>query len=116
MSGSAHDQFELLRFLCNLADQVVATRMVNLSRETIASLRERVAAARTVLLDDDAPRLIDYEAACAVECMAELAYARADQSKPREDRAVMYLNTLRNFMRGDLNIAERKSGRTVTVR
>lgn len=113
MSG-AEQQFELMRLVCNMIDQVTRDRAVNLGRDAIASLRQRVTDARTVLLDDDVRRLIDYEAACAVEIMAELAYARADKNKSREDRALWYLDRFRVSMRGDLNIAERATGRTVT--
>lgn len=105
--SAAIEQFELMALLCHVADQVSQSRMVTLGRDTMSSLRDRVSLARNCPLDPDAVRLIDYEAANLVEAMAELSYARADKDQRREERAVMYINTLRTFMRQDLQAAKR---------
>lgn len=103
----AAEQRALLGRLVRCADLIAPDRAIVLSREVIAELRRDVAAWRARLLDPDAPRLIDYEATCLVEIMAELTYARADQDRGRESRAEMYLDRFRVMLRGDYDIAER---------
>lgn len=108
MSDRLQDQLDLLRLLCSVADELSQSRATTASREFISYTRERVGAARGQLLGEDDARLIGYEAAMAVECIAELTYARADRDQRREGRVLAYLNTLRTFMRNDLVAAERR--------
>jgi hypothetical protein len=101
-------QVSLLTLLCSMADEMAQSRATRMSREAIAVMRDRVRAERQALLDDDEPALIDYEATMLVECLAEVTYARADRDARRESRVVAYLNSLRTFMRQDLQQAERR--------
>lgn len=105
----AEQHFDLMRRLCAIADNVSQNRMTTLSRLAIDVLRAEVANCRMQPLDDSETRLIDYEAVCLVEAMTALTYARADKNLNAEERAVMYINTLRVFMRNDLNMAQRKA-------
>jgi hypothetical protein len=96
---------ELLGRLYRIADAMVESRTTQISDQSIRILREEIAAQRRRISEEE--NLIGYEAVCLIECIAELAYARSDQHKPREDRAVMYINTLRVFLRGNHDIARR---------
>lgn len=103
------EQRKLLGWLVRCADMIGPERSISLSREVISELRNEVATWRDRPLDPDEPRLIDYEATCLVEIMAELTYARADQDRARESRAEMYLDKFRVMLRGDYDIAEREA-------
>jgi hypothetical protein len=107
--SAANEQRLLLGRLVRCADLIAPERSVVLSREVISELRREVSEWRDRLLDPDEPRLIDYEATCLVEIMAELTYARADQDRARESRAEMYLDKFRVMLRGDYDIAEREA-------
>jgi hypothetical protein len=96
---------DLLRRLYKIADAMVESRTVQISDASIRELREEIDSERGRLTDDK--NLIGYECTCLIECIAELAYARTDQDKPREDRATMYINCFRVFLRGNHDIAAR---------
>jgi hypothetical protein len=102
--------FELVERLCNIADTITPTRTVQISDETLRRLREQVHSERFNLRNED--NLVGYEASCLIDCIAELAYARSDRDRGREERAIMYLNSFRSFMRGDLDKAMRAAGVT----
>lgn len=108
MTDRQQDHLDLLRLLVNVADDVATSRATFVSRDFVASARDRVDAARRQLLGEDDLRLIDYEAAMAVECIAEISHARHDRDARRESRGLTYLNALRTFMRNDLSAAERR--------
>jgi hypothetical protein len=101
---------DLLTRLCNIADAMVETRAVQMSDAAIRQIRDDVQYARLQPCEEKSP--IDYEASCLIECIAELAYARSDRDAAREDRAKMYINTLRGFMRADLDRATRAAAAT----
>lgn len=98
---------DLTRRLCNIADTLVEGRSVQISDEAIRQLRHEVDRGRMVFSEGDFE--IGYQATCLIECIAELAYARTDKDISREERARMYINSLRTVLRMDLNIAERKA-------
>jgi hypothetical protein len=104
-TAPANQQIALARKLLTIADQLVADRMVQISDEAIRAIKAEIKVERLRIGEDD--RLIDYEASCLIETITELAYARSEQDKKRESRAVMYINTLTCFMRSDLAAAER---------
>lgn len=97
---------ELAERLCRMADAMSENRTVQISDETLRGLRDEVGKGRMQLSETDFN--IDYEATCLVECLAELAYARSDRDRRREERALMYLNSFRTFLRIDVNDALRK--------
>jgi hypothetical protein len=99
------DQLELLKRLCVIADKMVESRLMQMSDDTIRILRAEVETQRGRLLDG--PNLIGYECTCVIECLAELAYSRTERHKSREDRAIMYINCFRVFLRGNHDIAAR---------
>ena len=98
------DPIELLTRLCGIAEQMTATRMMQLPRVTIEALRDEVAGARRRV----APEwdIVNYQSVCLVECLAALAYARSDEDRAAEDRARMYADDFRKFIRLDLDIAK----------
>lgn len=97
---------DLVTRLCDIADALSENRTTQISDEAIRTLRDEVNKARTQLSETDFD--VDYEASCLIECIAELSYARSDADRPREDRAVMYINTFRRFLRIDRDIAARR--------
>lgn len=110
MTPRGEQQLDLARRLIATIEDQVATRTTSLSGGAIRELPVLVKYARQQLLDDGDPRLIDAEAACAVEMLIALTYARAEKNRDREDRVVMFLNCLLTFMRTDLAAAERAAG------
>lgn len=101
-------QLALAQILCTTTNQLIESRAVTMSSEAIAVYRQRVADERAALLDDDEPALIDWEATCLIEMLAELSYARADQDKVREDRVLGFLDAFRIRMQDIRDIATRK--------
>jgi len=98
---------ELVTALCNIADGMVENRTSQISNESLRTLREEVRIGRSQLSETDFS--IDYEAAMLTDCIAEMAYARTDGDRRREERALMYINTLRTFLRIDVNDAAKKA-------
>jgi hypothetical protein len=96
---------ELATRLCNIADAMTENRTTQIGDHAIRTLRDEVRCSRMQLSQDDFA--IDYEASCLIDCIAELAYARTDGDKRREERALMYVNCFRAFLRMDVNRAER---------
>lgn len=101
-------QLALVGLLCNVTNALIESRATTMGREAIAHFRERVRDERAALLDDDEPALIDWEATCLVEMLAELSYARADQDKDRERRVLGFLDAFRIRMQDIRDIATRK--------
>ncbi|MGX9389784.1 hypothetical protein ACWX0K_10840 [Nitrobacteraceae bacterium UC4446_H13] len=101
-------QLELVGLLCNVTNDLMETRATVMGREAIAHYRHRIAEERAALLDDDGPALIDWEATCLVEMLAELSYARADRDKVREDRVTSYLDRFHIRMKDIRDLATRK--------
>ncbi len=99
---------DLITRLANIADALSADRRTQISDAAIRQLREEVETARLSLRETEFP--IDYQHVCLIECIAELAYARTDKSDAREQRALMYINSLRTLIRMDLNRTERRLG------
>ena len=97
---------QLVTTLCNIADSMVESRTVQIGDEALRTLRDEVRCSRMQLSESDFD--VGYEASCLIDCISELAYARTDQDRHREERALMYLNTLRTFLRIDVNDAARK--------
>ncbi len=98
-------QIDLLRRLVDMACALTESSKTKLSDEAIRILKEEIARERMRPIDGD--RVIDVEATCLIECMAELTYLRAGCDKNRESRMVMFINSLAIFMRVDLANAER---------
>ncbi|OKO68203.1 hypothetical protein AC629_42290 [Bradyrhizobium sp. NAS80.1] len=96
----------LLDRLCLIADNLVETRRLQIGDAAIRTLRDEVQMRRFTPAEEN---VIGYEATCLIECIAALAFARTDQNKEGEERAVMYLNVLRQFCRLDLNAARRRA-------
>lgn len=101
-------QLALVQILCTTTKQLIESRTVTMSSEAIAVYRQRVADERAALLDDDDPALIDWEATCLVEMLAELSYARADRDQNRERRVLSFLDAFRVRMIDIRDIATRK--------
>lgn len=91
---------ELIGRLVGIADKMAQDRTVQISDQALRELRTQVQTARRQLSETDF--VVDYEATCLIECVAELAYARTEKDARREERAIMYINTLRIFLRSDL--------------
>jgi hypothetical protein len=98
---------ELATLLVNVADGMVRDRNLQLGNEAIRTLKEEVRHGRSQF-SEGADFAVDYQAGCLIDCLAELAYARSDGDRAREDRAIMYINSFRTFLRIDRDIAERK--------
>lgn len=94
---------ELAQRLLAIAETMVANRGAGLSSEVIRELPDQVKQMRLWSQADPAQRLVDAEAACVVELMIALAYARDAQDKNRESRMVMFLNSFIPFLQMDLN-------------
>ncbi len=101
---------DLVTTLCNIADAMVESRTVQIGDAALRTLRDEVRCSRMQLSESDFA--IDYEASCLIDCISELAYARTDHDRQREERALMYVNTLRTFLRIDVNNAVRKRAAT----
>lgn len=97
---------ELLSTLVKIADAMVEPRAVQISDEAIRTLKDEIRHASSQMSDGDYQ--IDYEARCLIECIAELAYARTDLDRKREERAMMYINSFRCFVRMDLEATARR--------
>lgn len=98
---------DLANRLCQVADAMVDNRDVQMADDAIRGLRDEVRHHRSHLSENEFS--IDYEAACLIDCIAELAYARSDKDRRREERALMYVNTFRTFLRIDAEKAARKA-------
>jgi hypothetical protein len=96
---------EIVTALCCAADAMAENRSTNISDAALRTFKEEIARASMQLSESEYP--IDYEARCLVDCVAELAYARTDADQRREERALMYVNSFRTFLRIDLNRAQR---------
>jgi len=95
---------DLVSTLCDIADSLVENRhCTQISDATLRTLRDEVRCSRMQLSETDFA--VDYEASCLIDCIAELAYARTDGDRHREERALMYINTLRTFLRIDVDDA-----------
>lgn len=108
MKSTRAAQISLLQRLMAITADLMESRATTMGRDAITFYREQVRIERAALLDDEDPALIDYEATCLVELLVELSYARLDQDKRREDRALMYLDRFRVMMQASLGVAERK--------
>lgn len=98
---------EIIAALCNAADKMSESRTVNISDAALRQLKDEIAHASMQISETDASYAIDYEARCLVDCLAELAYSRTDGDQHREERALVYVNCFREFLRMDLNRAAR---------
>lgn len=98
---------ELVNRLVNVADTLVDDRRVQIGDLALRALKEEIKAAGMQLSESE--YMVDYEARCLIDCIAELSYARTDGDKRREERALMYINSFRTFLRMDLNRAQRKA-------
>lgn len=98
---------DLVTRLCDIADAMVENPTLQIADEAIHSLRDQVRHSRSQLGESDFD--VGYEASCLIDCIAELAYARTDGDKPRQDRATMYIHSFRKFLRIDRDIAARKA-------
>ncbi|KIZ39055.1 MULTISPECIES: hypothetical protein [Rhodopseudomonas] len=103
---SASEHIPLLRRLLTIADKMVDDRTIDISDATLRQLKGEIKLQR--LRVDVTHGLIDYEATCLIETIAELAYARSERSERREQRAIMYINSLTCFMWSDLRAAEKR--------
>lgn len=92
---------DLLQRLIKAAEVLTEDRRVNIGDEHLRQLKSEVAAALARPLGDAAP-VIDYQAACLMQVVSEIAYARSDRGDDRESRAICYANCLLTFMRNDL--------------
>lgn len=98
---------ELATRLANIADAMIADRRTQISDASLRTLRDEVEKSRMHLSETEFQ--IDYQATCLIECISELAYARSDGDAPREERAKLYIEKFRTFLRIDCDIAERKA-------
>jgi hypothetical protein len=96
---------ELVTRLVDVADAMVEPRPPDISDSYLRSLKEQVHEARMRIAETDFA--VDYEASCLIDCIAALAYARSARDKHGEERALMYLNSFRTFLRMDVNRAMR---------
>lgn len=96
---------DLLTRLHTIATKLVADRVLQISDNTLRSLRAEVDAARHHINPDW--EIIGFEATCLAECITALAHARTDRDALKEDRAKMYINVLRNFVEMDIRTHER---------
>jgi hypothetical protein len=103
---------ELVALLVDVADKLAEDRTMQVSNEALRSWREDVAKSR-MQLSEGSDFAVDYEASCLVDCITALAYARTDGDRGREQRALMYLNTFRTFLRKDVMDAARKQAACV---
>lgn len=101
------DALDLMMRLANIADALVESRATQIGDAAIRILKEEVETARRQI--SEAEYLVSYEATCLIECIAELAYARTDRDQRREERAMMYLNSFRTFVRIDVERLRRKA-------
>jgi hypothetical protein len=102
MTPAQAQERDLARRLLSIAEAMVASRATNLSTDAIRELPGIVKASRWSLIDEDIPRLIDAEAACVVELLAALTYARDDANAPREARIVELIKYFIPLMQQDL--------------
>lgn len=96
---------DLLKRLVTIADKLVADRSLQISDNTLRSLRAEVDAARHHANPDW--DMVDYQATCLAECITALAHARTDRDAIKEDRAKMYISTLAHFLHTDVIAHER---------
>lgn len=99
-------QLEFMARLVSIAESLAHDRRSQITDDVIRKLSSDIASARRSIVETE--DLIGYEATCLIECIAELAYARSDRDANRESRAIMYINTLLNFIRSDMQRAERR--------
>jgi hypothetical protein len=93
---------ELAERLVRMAEAMVDNRATNLSTDAIRQLPEQIRQLRCRHDHAAATSLVDAEAACVVELLIALAYARDANNVLRERRMVMFLNSFITFMRQDL--------------
>jgi hypothetical protein len=98
---------ELAARLVTIADAMVDNSGVHVPDDTLRALRKEVAQSRTQL--SETAFQIDYQASCLIECISEIATARIIGDRSREDRARMYIEKFRTFLRIDCDIAARKA-------
>lgn len=98
---------DLATRLVNIADMMVENRATQISDEALRTLKDEVRKGRTQ--NSEAEFAIDYEASCLVNCIAELAWARSEGDRRREERALMYINSFRTFVRMDVDRAVRQA-------
>lgn len=98
---------DLVTRLVKIAEALSQDRTVQISDASLRSLRDEVQKARMQICESNFE--VDYQSTCLIECISELAYARTDQDRSREDRALLYIDMLRKFLRIDRDIAERKA-------
>jgi hypothetical protein len=97
---------ELVTRLVKIADALTQNRSTQISDQSLRQLRDEVQKARMQICESEFQ--VDYQSTCLVECLSELAYARSDRDQSREQRALMYLDTLRQYLRIDRDLAERR--------
>lgn len=97
---------ELVTRLVGIADTMVDGRDTQISDIAIRTLRDEVLRGSRQLSESEFT--VDYQSICLIECIAELAYARSENDTARQERATMYINTLRTFLRIDCERASRK--------
>lgn len=95
--------------LCTVADALTENRTTQIGDHALRTLREEVNFGRTQLTAGDGDFEIGYEASCLIDCIAELAYARTERDLHREERALMYVNCFRAFLRMDAERAARQA-------
>jgi len=98
---------ELASRLCDIADAMTQNRTTQISDHTLRTLRDEVNHGRSHCGESEF--VIDYQASCMIDCIAELAYARTDGDQRREERALMYSNSFRTFLRMDVDRATRQA-------
>jgi hypothetical protein len=101
-------QRELAARILAMGRSMVETRATSLGDDAIRQLPVEVAQARWLLLEDGEPRLLDAEAACVVELLIALTYARAAKDARRESRLICFLNPFLSFMDIDLHDAAKE--------
>lgn len=98
---------DLVTRLVKIAETMSEHRTVQISDASLRQLRDEVQKARMQISENEFE--VDYQSTCLIECISELAYARTDGDRSREDRALLYVEMLRKFLRIDRDIAERKT-------
>lgn len=96
---------EIVTALCDAADLVAENRNVNVADAALRLLQREILEGRMRL--SETHNLIDYQASSLIDCLAALCYARTDGNQHAEERALVYVNSLRTFLRMDLNRAAR---------
>jgi hypothetical protein len=97
---------DLVTRLVKIADALTQSSTVQISDQNLRQLRDEVQKARMQIAESDFQ--VDYQSTCLIECISALAYARTDKDQSAEQRALKYVDLLRQFLRIDRDLAERK--------